>query len=254
MNQIDQLTANIAQIGEQARIAGERVKRIDEMDAWLRKRVMELDGERCRVTAQRNQLARLMQEAVDNCETCRDTTMGPHRCARCQTFAEALAALEAEKPVPARKYPPMAGGQDNLEGKFCRFCGCAGGELQMVRRTDGMAEEWEHPGCRPGARNYPPMAGGQVSDFPPQFTTVVLEPAYVCVSNGCYAEASSTPTGECPECGEELRQVKSLNRYHCNCGGWTWVNAECEHTEQEEGTYPVCCPECGAKTGTYSPA
>lgn len=59
---------------------------------------------------------------------------------------------EHQRRIAAGKLPPMAGGLgEQLEGKFCRWCGCTGGHLEMVPRTDYPAEEWEHPGCRPGA-------------------------------------------------------------------------------------------------------
>jgi hypothetical protein len=97
MSQLDQLAANMAKISEQARIAGDRVKRLDETDTWLRKRVMALNHDVIKANAQRDKLAGLMQEAIDNCEMCRGET-GARRCARCQTFSEALAEIGNEVP------------------------------------------------------------------------------------------------------------------------------------------------------------
>lgn len=42
---------------------------------------------------EKESLLNLMQEAIDDCETCRGET-GGGRCARCQTFAAAIAKAE----------------------------------------------------------------------------------------------------------------------------------------------------------------
>jgi hypothetical protein len=55
--------------------------------------VAEKDAQIAALTAENAKMRALMQEAIDNCETCRDA---PASCARCVTFAAALAAPDAK--------------------------------------------------------------------------------------------------------------------------------------------------------------